>query len=37
MQRATIVIAERSGKRDLFFFMMGAWLVSMLQILKDLL
>lgn len=37
MERATIVIAERSGKRDLYFFLMGAWCVSMLQILQDLL
>lgn len=33
MDRNTVIIAERSTKRDLFFFLFGAWSVLALQLL----
>jgi hypothetical protein len=33
MERTTVIIAERSTKRDLFYFLFGAWSVIALQLL----
>ena len=32
MKTTTVMIAERSPKRDLFFFLFGAWSAIMLQL-----
>ena len=31
MEHTTIIVAERSAKRDLFFFMFGAWSMILLR------
>jgi hypothetical protein len=36
MERTSIVFAERSGKRDAYFFLLGAWSVMLPQILRVL-
>ena len=33
MKRTTVVVAEASAKRDLFFFLFGVWAATMLQLL----
>ncbi len=33
MERTTVIIAERSPKRDLCYFLFGAWSVIVLQLL----
>lgn len=32
MERSTVIVAERSSKRDLFFFLFGAWCMLVLQL-----